>query len=349
MSKPKPTPFRTTFVLLWLLSIALEAPVLAQLAERGLAIPPLWVVVMHLASAAAMFLAPPREKGWFRPTRHWAQPLGLMALLVPGAGCLAGGCLFILHPVAHHDKEAYRFEDELEDDASWLASLGTASAIRQELSEALDVVPAVDALMGHDPAFKRGAIELLAKIRSPESIGWIIKARTDRDAETRFYATSALAMIQRDFDAAIHSAERDMFHRPGQLGPQLALHRVRYDYARSGLLEKEAAENLLRQSAEWLATPAGRDKDALHLLFLVERHLDPGRALETLDRMERDDPQHRSRWLREKVSLLFELGRYAETRRLMLDRKDEFLKEGDAAHDPELAQWRSAALWWTHA
>ncbi|OGR97705.1 MAG: hypothetical protein A2V88_03430 [Elusimicrobia bacterium RBG_16_66_12] len=349
MRKPKRISDKTRFVLLWLLAVGLEVPVLAQIAEQGLAVPPFWVVCMHLAGACAMFLAPPREKGWFQPTRHWAEPLGLLALLVPGAGSLFGGVLFLRHPVAHHDKEAYRFDDEEEDTSSWLASLGTPSAIRQELSEVLDVVPAVDALVSHDPAFKRGAIEILAKMRSPEAIGWIIRARKDRDPETRFYATSALSRLQSDFDNAIHAAEREMFKRPGDFTAQLALHRIRYDYARSGLLESATSGEMLRQARAWLAAPAERDREALRLLYLVERQLDPAQALATLDRLAKADPDQSVRWLWEKTALLFEMGRYGEARKIMFGLRAELLKADVPETEPELAQWRTAALWWTDA
>jgi len=346
LSKPERQPSSSRALVLGLLAFLLETPVISVLIGRPW-LPGGWTVLFHAAASVVMFFAPPREKGYLRPTRHWGEPLCLLTLVAPGAGCLLGLSLLALHPDAHADRDAYRFEEDEAEDVNWLAGQGAASDIREQLADARDVIPAADALLGRDPALKRGAIEVLAQIRSPEAISWLLRARTDPDPEIRFYATSAVTRVKRDYDAEMGAAQAEVVQRPGDLSKQLALERIRYEYARSGLLERATAVSMLGQCRERLGTLADHDVDALGLLFLAQREIDPAAALEALERLLRVDSPTRSRWLRERVSLAFELERYGDVRKLVAQ-AGERLAEGEGLGQREAADWRSAALWWSH-
>lgn len=347
MSKPEPQRSDFKGVLLGACAVLLEAPVMAVLCGHGFLSAP-WALASHLASATVMFLAPPREKGYFRPTRHWGEPLALLTLFIPGAGCLLAMGLYLSHSKAHEDRDAYRFEDDSNEDANWLAGLGDAADLEEKLADARDIIPAADALMGQDPGLKRGAIEVLAKMRSPEAIAMVIRARTDPDPEIRFYATTAMTRITRDYDTEVSGAEHEMYQRPGNMRAQLALHGIRCEYARSGLLEPATAAMMLLQSREWLAEPSAHDIDALILLFMVERQLDPMKALKILDQLSVRDTEQKSRWAREKVALAFEVGRYGEVSRLMQDLQGMLPQDSAGLSERETVDWRSATLWWQH-
>ncbi|MBI5595398.1 MAG: hypothetical protein HY928_04845 [Elusimicrobia bacterium] len=343
-----PTPAKTSidrrFAALWAAAGLCELPVLALLVGFDLGLPGWAVPLGHILCAALVFFAPSREKGWFLPSRHWGEGLGLATLLMPGLGWVMAGWLVMARGEAVRAKSAYRFDDDAPDDANPLAALGTPEAIRKELADALDVLPAADALLSADPALKRGAIETLARIRSVDSVGWILRARTDPDPEVRFFATTAITRLNHDFDAAIQASSREVLAKPGDPELQLALQRVRYEYAVSGMLDASAREGLLLVSRKALQASAERDPAAARLAFLVERELDPASSFSALDRLERLDPGKRLRWVRERAELCFRLGRHAEVRRLLLEDKEPLLAE--AGSDPE---WRSAVLWWTHA
>lgn len=327
----------------WLGAGLLEVPLVALLAGRPLPIGVTTGAACHALAAAVMFFAPPREQGWFSRMRHWGEPMALLTLLLPGFGWLASGWLGFAHATAPDNKDAYRFEESSDGDANPLASLGTPESIRKELADALDVLPAADALLSHDPALKRGAIETLARIRTVDSVAWILQARTDPDPEVRFFATSALTRLKREYETSVQAAEHEALTHPGDPAPQLSLQRVRYEYAVSGILDGAARRAVLQACRERLASAAERGSEAARLAFLVERALDPPGAFPALDRLEAADPARARRWVRERVQLFFDLGRHREAQALLQARRGELLGEGGA--DPE---WTAAVLWWTH-
>ena len=311
------------FFALWLLAGVLEAPALLLLTGWSVPIPPAAGAAAHALAAALVFFAPPKERGWFSPTRHWGEPLALLTFFLPGLGWAASGWLVAARSSAPHDKEAYRFEDDTPEERNPLAG---------DSPDSFDVLPAVDALHSRDATLKRGAIEALSRIRTPEAVEWLLRARSDEDPEVRFYATSALTRLKRDFETAVQAAEREAYRRPRELEPQLALQRARYEYAASGLLD-EAARNAVLLECRSRLTP--RDPESARLLYHVELLLDPARALAVLERLKEHEPP--DRWTRKRAETLFALGRYSEVKRL--------LAQADPGDEP---RWRAAALWWSH-
>ncbi|MDE2292324.1 MAG: HEAT repeat domain-containing protein, partial [Elusimicrobia bacterium] len=296
---------------LWLAAGVFELPVFAVLAGHGTMLGWRAAAAAHLAAAAVVFFVPPREKGWFLPTRHWGTPMALGTLIVPGFGWLAAGWLMVRNSDASDAKQAYRFDDEQED-LNPLATLGTPQSIRRDLADALEVLPAADALMSVDPALKRGAIETLSRIRTPESIAWILRARSDSDPETRFYATSALTRLKGEYETAIRAAEREVSLRPAEASLRLAVQHVRYEYAVSGVLDPVARGGLLEECRRAVEPSAARIPEWARLAYLVERALDPEAAFPALERLERLDAGRAGRWLRERVELCFSVGRLRE-------------------------------------
>lgn len=338
---------RLPTALLWALAGALEAPALLLAAGWPLDMPAWLGVCAHAAAAGVAFFAPPKERGWLKPTRHWGEPLALLVLLLPGLGWAIGAWLLLTQGHAQHDKDAYRFDEETAEDVNPLAGAGSPQAVRRELADALDVLPAVDALLSRSADLKRGAIETLGRIRSAEAIGWIIKARSSGDPETRFYATTALTRLKRDFETAAAAAQKESWQKPADLDAQLALQRVRYEHATSGIMEADAAAAALAEARERLEPLSARSPEALRLLYLVTRRLEPHAALGVLDKLEAGDPGRSSRWTRERAEILFELGRHAEVRSLLRARRDALLGEGAASGTAE-RPWLSAVLWWNH-
>ncbi len=332
--------------LLMALAGLLEAPLSAVMLGADSPFSLLQASILHLVAALLVFLAPPWEKGLLSPTRHWAEGLALLTLLVPAVGWTTGAWLLLRYSNAPHDKDAYRFEDDSDEEVNPLAGMGTAAAIRRDLADALEVLPAADALLGADTAMKRGAIETLSKIRTLDAVRWIFAARSDPDPEIRFYATTALTRLKRDFENAVSAAEREAFNRPGELGPQLTLQRVRLEYAASGMVEGGARASVLEECRRRLLAPAEREPEALRLLYMVERQLDPGRAFAVLERLAAAEPG-KKRWLREKVELLFSLGRHAEVRALLREHHDALATVEDGG--VEDLGWRANTVWWVDA
>jgi hypothetical protein len=341
LPKPGPSSADARFWTLWAVAGLFELPAGAMLLGWVMPLPPWLVLALHVLASGILFFAPPREKGWLMRSRHWGLHLALTQLFLPAIGWALAGWLVRSHADAPFAKDAYRFQTEDDGSDGLSANLGTQEAIRRELAEAADVLPAVDALLSRDPALKRGAIEALARLRSPEAIRWIFRARADKDPETRFFATSALTRLKRDFEAAIHSAEKEAVSKPGVQAAQLAVPRIRCEYAASGILDPKTRDAVFEECRLQLRPAAERGLDALRLLYRVERLLDRERALEVLDRLDQADPSAKPRWLRERAETLFELGRHADLKRLL--REEASVAEEGVLSEPD---WRAAALWW---
>lgn len=347
MNKPERTSADLRFFTLWCLAGVCEAPLLALI----LGWPPAGVSVfqgacLHVLAAILIFLAPPPGRGYFLPTRHWGEGLGTLTLLLPAAGWALSGVFVFLNGRAPFDKDAYIFDEPEEEDANVPAGTENAGSMERELADAMDVIPAVDALLSGVPGLRRGAVETLSRIQTPEAISWLQRVRGETDPELRFYATTALTRLKHDFDLAVSAAEKEVYSSPGELAPRVSLQRIRFEYAASGMLDEEASLGMLADCREKLAPLLGRSPEAGRLMFLIERRLNPERALQVLDRLEEEEPENRARWTRERAELLFERGRHGDVRELLKSRKTDF-EEGGPALENKRKEWQSILFWWT--
>src|SRR5207247_1028433 len=110
----------------------------------------------------------------------------------------------------------------------------------------------------------------------------------------------------------IRAAELEIFEKPSEKAPQLVYCRIDYEFAKSGLVEGSTRELILAKCRTWLQDLAERDEEARRLQYLVEKELDPTRALVLLAGLIENSPAENLRWRKEEVSLLFSLGRYEE-------------------------------------
>lgn len=269
----------------------------------------------------------PGEPSFFGARRAW--PLGLLAFAMPGWGWLLAGALAFGLERPRPDGA-----EEAEDEEAGEAPLGQ----RARFLESIDVVSVADAIVSEDPALKRGAIETLAKIRTPAAIAWLLKTRSDQDPEARFYATSSLTSLKREYEERLKLAEKEALEKPSRADLRTGFCRLLHEYAVSGLADPLEKAQLLRKCARWLADRAEDDEESLALLYRVERERSPERALSALERLASLGGD-RSRWARERIELLFSLGRYRETREAMR-------RLGASGGDKE---WEAAALWWAAA
>lgn len=344
MSRPKETSFNPGFFFLWVLAGFLELPLLIFSLGGELVVSGPIAAVLHLCAAAAMAVAG-HGGGKLEFKTHWSEPLALWTLLLPGWGWLGAGALLAANPAACASGARYEFDESSQENDEPenlpVALPGADEGSEQKFLEAVDLVPAADVLLGQDQTLKRGAIEALVKIRTPEAIGWLLKARSDPNAEVRFYATSALTNLKREYETNLRAAELEIFERPSEILPQLAYCRISRDFALSGLLDTNAGDELLTKAVKWLSGGAANDEQCLRLLFEIEKSRDPARALPLLERLKNRIPGERLSWLKEEVILLFALGRYKETSEkvLRLEKESEFRPQ-------ESVEWESSLLWW---
>jgi hypothetical protein len=350
LQRPEKTSAEPRFWALWAAAGAVELPWLALLVTGASWAGPSLLLAARFACAALVFFACPQRREAGVLVRPWARTLALAALVLPGWGWALAGLVRPAHerPLPAGSAELAE-ELQPEDDEAWTASPASGGEDRRML-EAADIAPATDILLGRDPTLKRGAIETLARIRTPQAVSWLLKCRSDTDPEVRFYATAALTSLKRDYEQKRRAAEAELFRKPGSASLELVAKRLALEYAQSGLLDPRSREALLAEARRGLDALAQRRPEALALLFEVELELRPEAALAVLDRLAARDGRQALPWIREKARLLFRLGRYEEVRRLVSLHAAEMLATPSGPLDArEAAEWKSASLWWTNA
>ncbi|MBI3552668.1 MAG: HEAT repeat domain-containing protein [Elusimicrobia bacterium] len=348
MTRPSARSPEARFPALWAAAGALEFPIGCLVLGLKSPVPLAGAALLHLAAAGLMFVAPPGGEGRLDSGRHWAQAAGLWTLCLPGVGWVLICALKLANPTAGGASSPHVFEEEdQEEDEEAFVPVATEEETSRRLMAAVDVVPAADILVGPDPALKRGAIETLARIRTPEAIRWLLQSRRDPNPEVRFYATSALTNLKSEYEQRIRAAELEIFEKPTEPAPQLVYCRIDYEFAMSGLVEGSTRELILGKCRSWLKDLSERDDSALRLHYLVEKELDPPKALAMLSTLIARLPEEGLRWRKEAAALLFTLGRYAEVAQRMKSLGPGLLAEADGPLTPEGEQWKSAVLWWT--
>jgi len=123
------------------------------------------------------------------------------------------------------------FEEEIKD-------------INLFIHDELNVDPIIDILNGSDDNLKRGAVEFLVQLSTPEAVKLIKKCLTDNNTEIRFYAHSNLTKLDEKFNRRIRellsnnlNSESNKIKRKNFF----KLGNAYREYAKSGLLDKETS------------------------------------------------------------------------------------------------------------
>lgn len=339
------------FLALWLLSGALEWPLIevlrGELSPLGMG----GVLACHLGAALVAFFAVPKGAGWTSRKRLWGEPLALWTLVLPGVGWLLVGLLMLEQAIEKSRRgnvgSGAVLPEEVFEEQVFSPD---ASQMRRLYEEAVDVLPAVDALLGEDPELKRGAIETLSRIRTPQAIARILLARKDPSDEVRFFATSALTRIKDEFENAVKAAEREALERHGveQVQAQISLCRIVFDFALSGLMDESGKREALQSCLRWLSGLAQFHDEALRLQYQVLRTSSPMQALALLDLLMSRFPAEKSGWLKERAELLFSLSRYRDVKATMQELAGVLPARSPGEHQetPQEREWRASLLWW---
>jgi hypothetical protein len=326
----------------------LDAPMISLVYRGPGSLPVRLVFLLHAFVPLALLFALPREAGWFNRKRHWLEPFLVFSLVFPGVGWIMAAVLRFFSTAEPAGEERLQEEETESGELFPEQRPGTSTGDLRSLHEAADVLPAVDILMGTDDSLKRGAIQTLAKIRTPGSIEWILKARSDENPDVRFYATNTLTQLKYEFEREMKAVEREIFNQPGELRFQNDLCRAMYEYAVSGLVDPARAKDILWQCRKRLTDIVPYHRESLRLLFKVEKEGDPKAALGRVRDLEENFPWEETDWLKEKTLLFFRLGRYAEVQGAMRDLESRLGPGGGKSGESAVIEreWRAAAFWW---
>lgn len=181
------------------------------------------VFLFHLLSVIVLFFfLEPKGTDWFSANRKWTRTGAFFQFFFPVVGLFLFLFLFIMMQYVDEPLHKYDIAGEPDDEAlpgTKDGNLGVAlrnpgESKKERLLRELDIMPLADILNGSDNELKRDAMDKLARIMSPQSIKVIASHRSDPTPETRFYATSALIRIKKEYDQRLDSLKAQLKAKP---------------------------------------------------------------------------------------------------------------------------------------
>ncbi len=339
------TPF-VRFLIFWVAALALEYPFFAAIItqnEKLLTDNFNTTIAVHVMAAVALFFCESKKKGWFHHERNWAQFLFFMTLFLPLFGTLFGGILFFFskdHKEAIHDMAG-------EDDAFF--NVYKEKILKEPpridwqnfMTEASDCQPLADILTLNDNALKRDAIDKLAALATPESIKILLDNRRNESAEVRFFVTTSLSRLKKNFEDDLNAAKLEIKNSNYKASARLFLARVYQRYALSGLLDKTTATGYLTEAKHHLEKILSEGqiepKAAWFLLDVIQSQANWREALRLVHDFEEKKILTAVESAKAKALYHFKLGEFDFVAAALKKISDE----GD--NDPA---FKAAALWW---
>jgi len=196
----------------------------------------------HCLATALLAFGFVRRWDFRRPSdRAWAVVGMCMTLPLPLFGYLGFVVLFAMSETGSRNRgELLRdFQEYIAYDPSILADTARrAKADDQFVFQEVDVSPLRDILSGGDIALKRGAILSLARVPRREAVDLLKGALTDESREIRYYASTALSDMEREFNDRIFRLVREVERAPTAVERHVDLACTVLDYSETGLLDE---------------------------------------------------------------------------------------------------------------
>lgn len=330
---------RVRFLVLWILAGGAEFPLMWNLVGGG-GYPVAMAWGGHLLAAVLASLGVVRWHGLAGLSQRWTGWVLVWTLLLPGAGWLFAGILVLGGWGALDPHEAVTEEDELVS-AQTIDLPRPSEASSARIAREMDFVPLVEILAGDDMNLKRGAVEQLTRLRTPEAIAVLMSHRSDPSMEMRFYVNASLARIKKELDESLDAARYQMHMESDSVADRLNLAKVYLQYARSGLLdadlvnayEKEAILHLNFVLNSVAPTTEAAELLISHLLqkrdwFMAEASIQKASALALISDLAAAEYQ---------AEMLFARGQFGKVADVLRPYHDA----------PSLsADWKTTLLWW---
>ncbi|MDP2599637.1 MAG: HEAT repeat domain-containing protein [Deltaproteobacteria bacterium] len=207
--------------------------------------------------------------------------------------------------------------------------------------EELDFMPLADILAGEEIALKRGAISRLAEIKDAEAIRILLSCRGDPSPDVRFFATSALTRIKKEFDEELEAAKRQMQRDVHSIAARIVLAKIYLQYSRSNLLDSATAEAYEREALyhlEHCVESGNADRAVFQMILSIYMgHQEWDRALKIADQLEKIGAMVPEEIGKLKVDIYFKTGRYEKVIQEMTSMNKIGIQD---------SQWQSLVNFW---
>ncbi len=245
-------PVSSRFFLVWVLACLLEALAVWFSMPFWYASESFHVLLQaflaHVAAGIVLYLSEGKGRGWFHHTRSWPMVMVLWHFFLPVLGLVAG---LVYRLSTHQDSspnllvEDIFFEGSKRTHQNDLQEpLLTTTRIAQELS----LHPLSDIMVDQDLVLKRGAIEKLTLLGTPDAIETLLQYRSDPSPEVRFYVTSSLTRLKKNFQDQLEAARVEMKKDVSRLSVRILLARLYFQYVGTGLLDVMTAKKYFAES-----------------------------------------------------------------------------------------------------
>ncbi|RME75391.1 MAG: hypothetical protein D6776_03345 [Planctomycetota bacterium] len=212
-------------------------------------------LLAHVLAALATGGALRRLRARALGTEAPAVTGALLVLWIPVAGLLGAAVMAYAVVRAGRQREAVRgLEAQLRGAPGPARYLPPEPPPEQALQEVLEIEPLADALIYGDPRLRRGAVEALRRLGTPEAVRVLRRALRDPDDEVRTLALAALSAIEGQLSRALQAAEQAVQRAPDDPARYAALGRQHLLYAETGLLDPHTR----RRHLELAVTAFGR-------------------------------------------------------------------------------------------
>lgn len=263
----------------------------------------------------------------------WGIVLGV---LIPGVGVLVA---LVIALCAGPGEISERPADE--EDMQELPSVSYLQPRMERIVGALDFVPLVEIFSGDDIDLKRGAIEQLIRLRTPEAIQILLNHRSDPTLEVRYYVNAALARVKNEFDEELDAARHEMQLETYQSSDRIFLAKTYLQYAHSGLLDADLARNYENEAIFHLtyvidsADPLSEAYRTLIECYLAREQWSEAKSV--IQRAEEAGALPMGELHRDQVMIAYRTQHYFEIPKLIA----AIRRTGELPSD-----WQTAALWW---
>lgn len=213
---------------------------------------------------------------------------------------------------------------------------------KERIAKELDLMPLSEILLGDDLAMKRGAIEQLVVIKTPEVIQLLHQYRTDPSVDIRFFVTNALSRIKKEYEEQLAAAKEEMKKDIYDIPKRSFLAKSYLLYARSGLSDETMKRSYEGEALYHLQFSA-QDEQAPEEIFwmlidLYRSHKDWDHVLQLCELLEQRGGQIREEILLAKVETLFQLHRFRDLVSL--------LQRARQKNIPLNSRFQSILHWW---
>jgi tetratricopeptide (TPR) repeat protein len=275
-------------------------------------------LILHGMGASLLFFSTPRGKrGWWDSDRLWARNFALFTGVLSIFGWFASGVLYFAH-----QRKPYVSEATVEEEMSFGIETPTQVLIRpqarqkEQVLKELDFMPISEILAGDDLELKRGAIAELAHLKTPEAIALLLSYRSDPEIDIRFFVTTAITRIKKDFEEQLHAAKEAVEKDAAKVSSRVYLAKTYLQYARSELLDEATAIVHVEEALYHLQIVL-KDKDApqgvLSLLTeIYQEKKEWNKMLEVIDIFEEREQASLSETAQFRAEAYYHLGRYQD-------------------------------------